>query len=92
MLDLDTVNHLAELSMLSFDDEERKRLATELEDIKKLMDKVKGQESLPCFSLVSPIKYKMLRCDKAFKSMDKKRVLANAKKAKDFGFSVPRIV
>lgn len=92
MLDLSTVRHLAELSMLSFDDEETKRIALEMEEIKELMDKVKGGKSASSFSLVVPIKYKRLRTDRVFKSLDKEKVLANAKKTKNSGFFVPRIV
>lgn len=92
MFDLYTIRHLAELSMLCFDDEETKRLAIEMEEIKDLMDKVKGQETLPYSGPIAPIRYKLLRTDRALKSLDKEIVLANAKKTKNFGFFVPKIV
>lgn len=92
MLDLKTIHHLAELSMLSFTDEEIKKLALEMGEIKALMDKVKDNNCLSCCSLVEPVKYKRLRSDRVFKSLDRKKVLSSAKKTNNSGFIVPRVV
>lgn len=92
MFDLDLTAHLAELSKLSFTDDELITMANQMSDIIALMDKVKEIDSeLPTYA-IDAVEYNDLRRDEIKDSFDTEKILENAKNKKNSSFVVPKVV
>lgn len=86
MIDSQMTKHLAKLSGLEFSENELKKISADMEDIIKLMDKIKEID----FSAGSkePVGYDSLRPDLPQASYDKKEIMKNSKT----GFEIPKIM
>lgn len=92
MFDVELTKHLAELSKLTFSEEELERVTAEMSDIIDLMDKVKEiSPELETFALPS-VDYADLRADKSRESFETAKIIENAKAVKDNAFVVPKVV
>ncbi len=92
MFDTDLTKHLAELSKLTFSEEEFLKLTAQMSDIIDLMDMVKDIDpKLKTFSL-SSVSYDDLRVDEARDSFVTEDIIKNARAVKDNAFVVPKVV
>ena len=92
MFDIELTKHLAELSKLSFTDDELEKVTAQMSDIIDLMDKVKDIDSkLDTFALPA-VNYEDLRVDSSRPSLETDKILENAKAVKDNAFAVPKVV
>ena len=92
MFDAELTKHLAELSKLTFTEEEIEKVTAEMSDIIELMDRVKDIDpSIKTFALPA-VNYENLRSDSARPSFDTEDIIRNAKAVKDNAFAVPKVV
>ena len=92
MFDLEKTRHLAELSKLSFSEEELSKMTSQMTDIIALMDEVqKIDKNIPEYTQAA-VSYADLRADEAKPSLATRQVLKNAKETKDNSFVVPKVV
>ncbi len=92
MFDVEMTKHLAELSKLTFTEEELKKVTAEMTDIIALMDRVKEIDpALETYALPA-VRYDELRRDTARESLDTDKIVKNAKAVKDNAFAVPKVV
>lgn len=91
MYSIETTRHLAELSKLSFTDEELKTIHNEMADIIKLMDKVRDADNTDIFVL-REIPYSKMRNDSEAPSAPAADILKNSSAVKDKSFTVPKIL
>ena len=92
MFDLEKTRHLAELSKLSFSEEELFKMTVQMTDIIALMDEVqKIDKNIPEYTQAA-VSYADLRADEAKPSLATGQVLQNAKETKDNSFVVPKVV
>ena len=92
MFDVEMTKHLAELSKLTFTEEELKKATAEMTDIIALMDRVKETDpTLETYALPA-VEYKDLRDDISRESLDTDKIVKNAKAVKDNAFAVPKVV
>ena len=92
MFDLEKTRHLAELSKLSFSEEELSKMTAQMTDIIALMDEVqKIDKNIPEYTQTA-VSYDDLRADEAKPPLAAGQVLQNAKEIKDNSFIVPKVV
>lgn len=92
MFDVELTKHLAELSKLTFSEEELEKVTAEMSDIINLMDKVKEIDpAMETFALPA-VEYADLRTDKSRESFETAKIIENAKAVKDNAFVVPKVV
>lgn len=92
MFDVELTKHLAELSKLTFTEQELEKVTAEMSDIIKLMDRVKEIDpSIKTFALPA-VDYADLRHDAARPSLETEQILSNAKAVCDNAFVVPKVV
>lgn len=89
----ETIEHLANLARLNLTGNEKERLASDMEKIIFNMDKLNELDTsdIKPMEHVIPIS-NVLREDKAEKSYDREKILANAPLSEDGCFKVPKIV
>jgi aspartyl-tRNA(Asn)/glutamyl-tRNA(Gln) amidotransferase subunit C len=92
MFDQSLIQHLAELSKISFTEKELSKIAEEMTDIVALMDQVK---TFP--STIEPLEpkatnFSSLREDIPSNSSSPEEILENAKQKKSGLFVVPKVV
>ena len=92
MINTEVTKHLADLSRLSFDDEQLKNVTAEMSAIIELMDKVCDFNNN--INAYAPEKrdFNSLRSDKAENSFDRDDVIKNSKAVKNGCFVVPKVV
>ena len=89
----ETIEHVANLARLNLTEQEKEKLTTEMESIISYVDKLNEldtSEVLPTAHVI-PVK-NVFREDKAEKSYDREKILANAPSAEDGCFKVPKVV
>ncbi len=92
MFDENLTKHLAELSKLTFSEEELKRVTLQMSDIIDLMDLVKDIDTNEKTFALPKVNFEDLRCDSSRPSFDTEDIIKNAKAVKDNAFSVPKVV
>ena len=92
MIDLNLTAHLAELSGLDFSEDHLAEAAEQMEEIIKLMDKVKSFGEEAEAYRAKPTEYGNLREDDAAASPCTEKMLDNAKEKNSLGIVVPKIV
>lgn len=92
MINTEVTKHLADLSRLSFDDEQLKNVTAEMSAIIELMDKVCDFNNN--INAYAPKKrdFNSLRSDTAENSFDRDDVIKNSKAVKNGCFVVPKVV
>lgn len=92
MFNSDLTKHLAELSKISFTDEELERMTEDMTNIIAIMDKVcEFDTSKKPYSL-DAVNYNDLRKDEYTDSYPTENIVANAKNVKNNSFVVPKVV
>ncbi len=92
MFDAELTKHLAELSKLTFSEEELEKVTAQMSDIIDLMDMVKDIDPSEKNFALSPTSYENLRCDRSSESFATEDIIKNAKEVKNNAFSVPKVV
>ncbi|MBS7298165.1 MAG: Asp-tRNA(Asn)/Glu-tRNA(Gln) amidotransferase subunit GatC [Eubacteriales bacterium] len=92
MADKKLTEHLANLSKLSFTDEELSRVTDEMTDIIALMDMVQEIDRNQNTFTLPAVDYDSLRTDNADKSFDTQEIIRNAKTKTNNAFTVPKVV
>ena len=92
MIDINITRKLAELSKITFSDNELEVLTEEMTEIIKLMDKVKEIESEGEACRLDAVDYDDLRNDCVKKSYDTEKILENAEEVRGNSFVVPKVV
>ena len=92
MFNLENTRHLAELSKLSFSEEELSFMTHQMTDIIALMDEVqKIDKNIPEYTQ-DAVSFAELRADTKAESLPTQEVLKNAKQTKENSFVVPKVV
>ncbi len=92
MFDINLTKYLAQLSKISFDEDELNKMTAQMTDIINLMDRVKDfDENEQPFALEATV-YADLRGDSAKESFATEKILQNAKKVQNNSFVVPKVV
>ena len=92
MVNEELTGKLAELSKISFTDEELKVIAADMDEIIGLMDKVKEFDSFEENFRTDSHAYEELRGDFVKKSIKTEEITKNAVRVKDDSFVVPKVV
>lgn len=92
MLDINVLNNLAELSKLSFTQEELEKISSELDNIIKFLNVINDFNAQPGDNQNNAVAYSQLRQDKAQESFPREQILKNAKEHSDTYFKVPKVV
>ena len=92
MIDLKLTAHLAGLSGLDFSETQLAEAAEQMEEIIKLMDKVKSFAEAAETYRAEPTEYGCLREGDAVASPCAKKMLDNAKEKNSLGIVVPKVV
>ena len=92
MIDINITRKLAELSKITFSDDELEVLTEEMTEIIKLMDKVKEIESDDEACRIDAVDYDDLRSDRIKESYEREKILENAEEVKGNSFVVPKVV
>lgn len=92
MFDVELTKHLAELSKLSFSDDEIEKVTAQMSDIIDLMDMVKEIDPSKATFALEAVNYDDLRADTARESFDTEKIIENAKAVKNNAFVVPKVV
>lgn len=89
----ETIEHVANLARLNLTETEKEHLTSEMEKIITYMDKLNELDTagIKPMEHVIPIS-NVLREDKAEKSYDRGKILANAPVSEDGCFKVPKVV
>lgn len=92
MFNSDLTKHLAELSKISFTDDELEKMTKDMTSIIAVMDKVcEFDTSVKPYTL-DAVNYNELRADNARNSYPTESIIANAKNVKNNSFVVPKVV
>ena len=92
MFDSDLTRHLAQLSKLTFTDDELQKMTNDMTEIIALMDKVREfNENVDPYTL-DAVDYNNLRNDNAENSNNAEEITRNAKNVKNNSFVVPKVV
>jgi len=90
-MNTDMVKRLAQLSKISFTEEELAKMASDMSDIIALMEKVSAFDT--DISMTSnTVDYKSLRADTYKASCPTEEIIKNAKKVTGNSFTVPKVV
>ncbi len=92
MIDKKLTQHLANLSKITFTDEELDKITVQMDDIINLMDKVKNIDSNNPTYTIDPVNYGDLRSDVIAESSSNEEILKNSKAIKENSFVVPKVV
>ena len=92
MIDKKLTQHLANLSKITFTDEELDKITVQMDDIINLMDKVKDINNDNPTYTIDPVNYKDLRADVIAESSSGEDILKNSKSVKENSFVVPKVV
>lgn len=92
MIDKELTRHLADLSKITFSDEELDKMTVQMGDIINLMDKVKEIDSNNPTYTLDPVNYGDLREDTVTESAATEDILKNSKATKENSFVVPKVV
>ena len=89
----ETIEHVAQLARLNLTESEKESLTSKMEEIISWVDKLNQLDT----SGVKPMEHvipisNVLREDKAEKSYDRDKILANAPVSEDGCFKVPKVV
>ena len=89
----ETIQHVADLARLNLTETEKERLTSDMEKIISYVDKLNELDTsgIKPMEHVIPIR-NVLREDKAEKSYDREKILANAPLSEDGCFKVPKVV
>lgn len=89
----ETIEHVANLARLELTEQEKERFTSEMENIISYVDKLNELDTSDVKPMehVIPIK-NVFRDDKADKSYDREKILANAPSQEDGCFKVPKVV
>ena len=89
----ETIQHVADLARLNLTETEKERLTSDMEKIISYVDKLNELDTSGILPMehVIPIR-NVLREDKAEKSYDREKILANAPLSEDGCFKVPKVV
>ena len=91
MYTIETTRRLAQLSKISFTDNELLNIHNDMADIVNLMDKIKDAKLTDIFEY-SGVGFDALRKDKPEKSYAPSEILMNAKEAQNQSFIVPNLI
>lgn len=92
MFDVELTKHLAELSKLTFSEEELNKVTAQMSDIIDLMDKVKEIDPSKSTFALEAVNYDDLRGDVSRESFETEKIIENAKAVKNNAFVVPKVV
>ncbi len=92
MFDTELTKHLAELSKLTFTEDELKKVTAQMSDIIELMDRVKDIDPEQKTFALDAVDYDNLRTDASRPSFETQDIIKNAKAVKDNAFAVPKVV
>ncbi len=92
MIDTNVTKHLAQLSKLSFDEEELNNVTRQMSDIIELMDKVCEFDSNVKTFAADAKNFETLRGDNPEASYPTEDIIKNSGAAKDNCFVVPKVV
>lgn len=92
MFDAELTKHLAELSKLTFSEEELEKVTAQMSDIIDLMDMVKDVDPSEKTFALPEVSYENLRVDNSRPSFATEDIIKNAKAVKDNAFAVPKVV
>lgn len=89
----ETIEHVANLARLNLTEQEKESLTSEMEEVISYVDKLNelDTEGVKPMEHVIPMK-NVLREDRAEKSMDREKILANAPSTDEGCFKVPKVV
>ncbi len=89
----ETIEHVADLARLNLTETEKERLTSEMEKIISYVDKLNELDTsdIKPMEHVIPIR-NVFREDRAEKSADREKILANAPVSEDGCFKVPKVV
>ncbi|MBQ8300747.1 MAG: Asp-tRNA(Asn)/Glu-tRNA(Gln) amidotransferase subunit GatC [Clostridia bacterium] len=91
-MNTDMIKRLAELSKISFTDEEMDKLASDMNDIIAVMDKVCDFNTATPMDTSTSVNYTDLRADIHKPSCPTEEIIKNAKKVAGNIFTVPKVV
>ena len=92
MFNSDLTKHLAELSKISFTDDELKKMTVDMTNIIAVMDKVCEFDTSKKPYALDAVDYRDLRKDEYKNSFPTEKIVANAKNVKNNSFVVPKVV
>lgn len=92
MFNPDMTKHLAELSKISFTDEELNAMTSDMTDIIALMEKVCSFDAKTPPHTLNPVDYTDLRVDEHKPSCPAGEIIKNAKNVSNNSFTVPKVV
>ncbi len=92
MFNSDLTKHLAELSKISFTDNELEIMTSDMKNIIEIMDKVQEFDASDKVFTLEASDYNNLRDDKCADSFPTDKIIANAKSIKNNSFVVPKVV
>ncbi len=92
MFNSDLTKHLAELSKISFTDDELEDMTADMTSIIEIMDKVCSFDAAKKAYALDAVDYKDLRADKYSESFSADKIISNAKNVKNNSFVVPKVV
>lgn len=90
-MDLDLLNHLATLSKINVEEQDKETIMEEMSKIIDLMDSIRSVEVSP-LPPAPGVDLKDLRVDKAKPSLTAEEALQNATDVRDGCFTVPKIM
>ncbi|SHJ99092.1 Asp-tRNA(Asn)/Glu-tRNA(Gln) amidotransferase subunit GatC [Paramaledivibacter caminithermalis] len=92
-IDIKTIDYIANLARLEFDNKDKEKIVNQLKSILKYMDKLKEVEIDGVEPTLNGIETKNVFRDDVIKpSLDRESILMNASEKKNWCFSVPRVV
>lgn len=92
MFNSDLTKHLAELSKISFTDDELEQMTLDMTNIIGIMDKVCEFDTSKKAYALDAVDYNDLRSDEYKDSFPTEKIVANAKNVKNNSFVVPKVV
>ncbi|MDY3972397.1 MAG: Asp-tRNA(Asn)/Glu-tRNA(Gln) amidotransferase subunit GatC [Clostridia bacterium] len=92
MFNSDLTKHLAELSKISFTDDELEQMTSDMTNIIAIMDKVCDFDTSKKAYALDAVDYNDLRADEHKDSYPTEKIVANAKNVKNNSFVVPKVV
>lgn len=89
----EVIEHVAGLARLNLTEQEKERLTAEIAEVISYVDKLNELDTADVKPMEHVIPMKnVLREDKAAKSLDRDKILANAPSHEDGCFKVPKVV
>lgn len=92
MFNADLTRHLAELSKISFNDNELEQMTVDMTNIIAVMDKVREFDASKKPYALDAVDYRDLRKDEYKNSFPAEKIVGNAKNVKNNSFVVPKVV